>query len=110
MAAISKRHEAQPLSHASVSIKSTVYSSELTAEVNMQMVNDVRKYVTDNFDGCSICHLISGRPDLSHQSGEGCQMRPLAKSDDEWENFKSSLRFTRGVVCWNCLLPTVHSV
>lgn len=105
--AIMTRRKAEPPSPASVSILKTVWSTELQLEISAQMVHDVRGDIKEHYHGCSVCYMIVGREDKGHTSGTKCRTLPLGNSADGWEEFKEKLKFPPGLVCWNCLLPTV---
>jgi hypothetical protein len=108
--AIMERRKAAPPSPASVSILRMIWATELKLEIGAQMVRDVREDIKARYNGCSVCYLIIGNEDMDHTSGTGCKTLPLEESTDGWVDFKKQLKFPPGVLCWNCLLPTVRIV
>jgi hypothetical protein len=73
------------------------------------MVYDVREDLKEHYHGCSVCYMVGGKEDRSHVSGSNCVRLPLDESTDGWGDFKAKLKFPPGVLCFNCLLPTVRT-
>lgn len=73
------------------------------------MVHDIRADVAANILDCSVCYVIAG--DIStvrrHQAGNKCPRVPHDMLVPGWVQFKKQLEFIRGIMCYNCLLPTV---
>ena len=104
-----ERRRAEPPSTASVLILKTIWSTELRLEISTQMVRKVQEDIAIHYHGCSVCYMIVGQEDKGHISGAGCQHLPLEESTEGWEDFKKNLKFTPGLVCFRCFLPTVQT-
>ena len=105
--AIMKRKQEQAIAARSVSIQKVVWANELTLEIGVQMVGDVRADVEANILGCSVCYLIAGEVNMSHKAGINCTKLPLVNETAGWLAFKNDLKFREGILCYYCLLPTV---
>jgi len=108
--AILKRKENQATVAKSVQARKTVWGNELTLEIAVQMVDDVRADVAANIHACSVCYLIAGERNVAHKSGTSCSKMPLGPNTDGWESFKKDLKFVENIMCWNCLFPTVRDL
>jgi hypothetical protein len=106
LAAIHERRKHIPAS-STVSVSKNIWANELVLEIAAQMVHEVRADVTENYRGCSPCYMIAGEAGTTHRSGKGCPKMPLTRSTVGWTDFKDNLKFAEGIMCWNCLLPTV---
>ena len=106
--AIKERRKHQPPSPASVSVNATVWCTELKLEINAQIVRDVREDLQAKYRSCSVCYMIRGMEDWSHEAGDSCLTFPLSEeTTNGWKHYKDTLKFPGGVMCWNCYLPTV---
>lgn len=94
-------------SSSSVSISQNIWANELVLEIAGQMVQDVREDVAAHYNGCSVCYMIAGEPGTTHRSGRKCLKMPLTTTTVGWPDFKERLKFIEGILCWDCLLPTV---
>jgi hypothetical protein len=56
---------------------------------------------------CAVCWTITGEKYLGHRAGNDCPQGLCSGSDTDWTSFQLRLRFRKGYLCWNCLLPTV---
>ena len=108
--AIMQRRENEPPSSASVSISTSIWCTELNLEINAQMVHDVRQNLKAKYHNCSVCYMIAGKEDSSHISGSGYKTIALDETANGWAEFKAKLKFPPGIICWNCLLPTVRII
>lgn len=86
----------------------TIWGNELSLEIAVQMVQDVRANVTANIRGCALCYMIAGVDGTTHKSGNRCLKMPLTGKNVAWNSFKEDLQFIPGILCFNCLLPTVQ--
>lgn len=98
----------EPACSASVKISQTIWGTEIKTQMHTSMVQEVRENLDGMNDGCSVCCVIAGEVDDSHLSGEACPRIPLGESTEGWSDFKEHLQFAPGIVCYNCLLPTVR--
>ena len=108
--AIMVRRENEPPSSASLSISTSIWCTELNLEINAQMVHDVRQNLKAKYHNCSVCYMIAGKEDSSHISGSSCRTVALDETAKGWADFKAKLKFPPGIICWNCLLPTVRII
>lgn len=92
----------------SVSISQKVWSGELNREMDKLIIRDVREHLETIDGGCSVCYMIAGVEDRSHESGARCPRAPLKEDNEDWLAFKRDLRFPKGIICFGCLLPTVR--
>lgn len=110
--AIQQRRKDKPKARSSVEKDANRWGTELRREISAQMVGDVRADLIANASDthCSVCRAIGGYDDWrEHASGKDCPMAPLDDAlTDGWTLFKDSMKLPKGVVCWNCLLPTVR--
>lgn len=107
---ILRRRKDQPKKTSNGAMKAEVWGTELNLEISNQMVIDVRADLEANFGGCSVCYATVGHDDWrGHESGDECPIIPLEDQMTEgWLDFKANMKLPRGVMCWNCLLPTVR--
>ena len=56
---------------------------------------------------CSVCFVLRGRKAVDHLSGNKCPFNLCGEDDEVWKDFKHSLVYRSGYLCYNCLLPTV---
>lgn len=103
-----ERRKAEPPSTASITVLTTIWSTELRLEISAQMVHDVREDVKANYHRCSVCYMVVGKADPSHVSGSGCRTLPLDDMTDGWGEFKEKLKFLPGLFCFKCFLPSVQ--
>ena len=106
--AILLRRKNEPPSTASRALTRDIWGTELKLEIEVKMVQDVRGQVMAKYGGCSVCLMIGGREETEHESGQRCPTLQLDDSAEGWLEFKSTLRFPNGIMCFNCLLPTVR--
>lgn len=108
--AILRRRRSQPARVSSVPVNLTVFGTELRLEIGAQMVYEVREDLDAISNGCSVCYAIADHQDWrEHKSGKTCLSYPLEDSTTEgWLKFKKSMNLPEGIMCFNCLLPTVR--
>lgn len=87
-----------------------VWGPDLEIAIGVEMVKDVRANISANFKGCSVCYMIAGEESTTHVSGDSCPKMPLGLDTPGRPNFKKELTYTSGIVCYNCLLPTVRAL
>lgn len=88
----------------------TIWANELEFGVAGQMVHDVRANIAKFRRSCSVCYMIAGEEGTTHIAGKACMKIPLDDSTPGWKNFKESLAFVAGIMCYYCLLPTVRAI
>ena len=108
--AVALRRADQPKGNSSSTLDENRWATETVTEVAAQMVRDVRADLDTYVTGCSVCWATGGYEDWrEHESGQDCPTAPLDDvATPGWKSFKDSLKFQRGLVCWNCYLPTVR--
>jgi len=108
--AVALRRTDQPRGGSSTTLDGNRWVTEIGTEVAAQMVRDVRADLDTYNTGCSVCWATGGYDDWrEHESGKDCPTAPLDDvATTGWKSFKDSLRFQKGLMCWNCYLPTVR--
>jgi hypothetical protein len=91
----------------SLSIVTNIWTNEIKSEVAAQMVKDVENELRKRADFCSVCYMVCGIEDRSHEPGSRCPRLPLGEDNEGWKSFKTNLKFKPGI-CYACALPTVR--
>lgn len=105
--AINLRRKNNPMP-SSVSITAGVYAHELVVEIGNLMVVDMWKDIERTKMNCTVCYMIAGLEDRSHESGGRCPKIPLGERNEGWNAFKEAFRCQGGVICFKCCLPRVR--
>ena len=106
---VAKRRKDQPASGSSVPVSANRWGTETLREVGAQMVREVRADLDAHIHGCPVCWANGYEDWADHKSGPSCPTEALEDATTEgWKLFKNSMNLPIGIMCWNCLLPTVR--